>query len=348
MKKNSNSKLLEKYLEGKCSPKELIEMAKWLEQSEANQEMLKMMEEDWEEFQMPDQKTRMDQAYFESSFEKMSAQIERTKETSWFKPWMKVAASIVIVFTVGLLVFQSMNGSEEYMTYHSDQQGPIVYTLSDGSKVTLASGSSISYPVNMTNQNRQVFLSGEAFFDTRKTNRPLVVHAGNISTTVDNSALSISAFDDDDEVIVAVEDGQAEVSESKETTPLIKLIIPEPVKSMPLVKLIPALKLRKTEYMAINKVDGSVDKGENFDAKELFGWKDGLLYFNEADSSKVIKRLERWYGVDIKVSGCITKNSYSGEFENESLEKIITSMMGAPNISYEIRGKTVSIEGACI
>lgn len=349
MRKNITPELVQKYLNDQCTLDERSAVEEWVQTAQSDDEVLQMMENDWDQLEATKEINRMDRVFFEVQFDILKQQMSvPDAKHQIIRPWMKIAASLFIILSATLLVLNlTPIDDDQWITQYSPNGGPSVYTLSDGSTVTLSSGSSIRYPVNMTESNRSVVLTGEAFFDVPEHSEPLIIYAGNFLAKVRSSSLNISAFEEDEEVRIAVADGQAEISENKQLTPMLKLRFP---KTLPLTKLIPAksVRLENDEYFAMRKSDGSIDQIQDFDQKEVFGWKDGLIYFNNADSIKVFKKLERWYGVDIKISGCVNQNSFSGEFKNKTLEDILTSVMDAPNIKYEISGNDVSIVGRCI
>ncbi|WP_315814783.1 FecR family protein [Paraflavitalea speifideaquila] len=67
--------------------------------------------------------------------------------------------------------------------------------LPDGSVVTLRSNSSITLTHHFNTANRELTLSGEAFFDvTHQQNRPFIVHAKELKIEVLGTAFNVSAY----------------------------------------------------------------------------------------------------------------------------------------------------------
>ncbi|ODS80688.1 MAG: hypothetical protein ABS46_13520 [Cytophagaceae bacterium SCN 52-12] len=87
----------------------------------------------------------------------------------------------------------------------------VVY-LSDGSAVTLQPGSRLSYPSAFTGQKREVFLTGEAFFDVvKKPGHPFIVYAGTLATKVLGTSFRVRALENDRQVTVVVKTGKVSV-----------------------------------------------------------------------------------------------------------------------------------------
>jgi transmembrane sensor len=79
--------------------------------------------------------------------------------------------------------------------------------------------------------------------------------------------------------------------------------------------------------------------------EEHFGWKNGLLLFNEDNLSEVIKKLERWYGVEFVILNQDRSAGwrYKGRFNNESLTNVLRGLSDTKSFDYEIQEKTVYI-----
>ncbi|HNP19585.1 MAG TPA: DUF4974 domain-containing protein [Fulvivirga sp.] len=341
MKKEVTKELLERFYAGKCSADEERSVLKWL-QEESDEDLLNRLEQDWLQF---DENQTKYKGEFQPNFESLQKKISNKGKIVSIRPWMKVAATLLLLATVSTVLFFLHPSDDAYITKHLQKGNPSVFTLNDGTSVTLSAGSSISYPVKFAS-NRPVYLEGEAYFDIN-SDKEVTVYAGNVKAIASNSSFNISAFPEDQQVVVSVLEGKAEVTGDNKILPLTKLQMP---KTMPLVKLRPAMTIKNNEYFTFNKNDDSLTKGEDFDPKEVSAWKEGIIYFNNADSAKVIKKLERWYGVDIKVNGCLGQQMFSGEFSNKSIDEILMSIKTnhSPQLEFVREGDNVLINGVCL
>ncbi len=85
-------------------------------------------------------------------------------------------------------------------------------------------------------------------------------------------------------------------------------------------------------------------KKANFDIDKALLWTKGILHFDDAPFDRVVGKLERWYGVDITVSGKSGNlPKVSGEFNRDNLENVLNSLSYSFRFSYEIKGEEVSI-----
>ncbi|MCA0230240.1 MAG: FecR domain-containing protein [Bacteroidetes bacterium] len=143
--------------------------------------------------------------------------------------WWQVAAAVLVLVGVGWGVWQTQWKSPNFAydrlvkvsplplteVFNTQQESRII-TLPDGSKVTLASNSKISYALDINKRlKREVFLTGEAFFDvTKNSQRPFLVYADGLVTRVIGTSFTIKTGDK--QVSVVVRTGRVAVYSMKE------------------------------------------------------------------------------------------------------------------------------------
>ena len=147
----------------------------------------------------------------------------------WIFPinyWYSIAASVLVVIGVGWWMTRKDNVQEStiaYRTILSEIREPLVenvnhsaqpklITLEDGSSILLQPASKITYPAHFDNSKREVFLSGEAFFEVAKNpDKPFYVYANTLATKVLGTSFKISAFENSKDVKVVVKTGRVSV-----------------------------------------------------------------------------------------------------------------------------------------
>ena len=143
------------------------------------------------------------------------------------KRWLKIAASIFFLVGIGFWynhishqkspvkgIYEKLvaNNSNEMIEVKNDNEKTLPIQLIDGSLVLLKKGSKISYSKNFLGNTREIFLSGEAFFEvTKNPEKPFVVYANELITKVLGTSFSIRAYDKDKEVTVEVKSGKVSV-----------------------------------------------------------------------------------------------------------------------------------------
>ena len=132
--------------------------------------------------------------------------------------WFSVAATILIVLGIGWEINRSFNQPQSTKFYEqyistvakpmqevvNETTQPMLLKLPDGSQVRLTPESRISYTKTFIHNNkREVYLSGEAFFEVEKdAKNPFFVYANGLLTRVVGTSFLIKAMDADVEVVV--------------------------------------------------------------------------------------------------------------------------------------------------
>ena len=94
--------------------------------------------------------------------------------------------------------------------------------------------------------------------------------------------------------------------------------------------------------MVINN-DKNATLVTDFNAVEITGWKDNIIYFEKADFEKVQFTLERWFDVEfVYEQAPVFDGGYSGKFEDENLKNIL-ERISSNKFNYKIEGKRLCI-----
>ncbi|MEQ6118795.1 FecR domain-containing protein [Reichenbachiella sp. MALMAid0571] len=282
------------------------------------------------------------------SFEKLKARIEETgsmKNKDFGKPhhkeskaihlqsWLKYAA--ILIMAVGLawtayhihIVNQQETDQLQITTVEkSNPNGrKTTFELPDGTKVNLNAASKLKYIDDVENSKRIVHLSGEAFFDVAEDKtKPFSVVTKGISTTALGTSFNVKAYSDDPLVKVLLMTGKVGVEYlSAKANGLI---------------LNPGM---GAEYDS-NK-ENLISK--DFDFEKEMGWKQGIIVLDRVGLPTVVQELERWYGVKIQIQNKQKAGdwNYSGRFQNESLENVLSTMGHVKGFNYKIDNKTITI-----
>ncbi len=195
--------------------------------------------------------------------------------------------------------------------------------LPDGSIVWLNAESKLKYPVSFDNLQRLVQLEGEAFFEVVKdSKRPFSVVSGNITTTALGTSFNISAFSEENEILVTLATGKVKVKSNNHQVEFLE----------------PGFGL------SYNKADNNL-KVLPINVENNTAWIDGVLLFEEDNFEEIINKLQRWYGVQIEVIGKPgNAMTYTAKFKNEYLSNVLESMRFGRPFTYDINDKVVTIK----
>ncbi|MFH6956802.1 FecR family protein [Flavobacterium aquidurense] len=156
-------------------------------------------------------------------------------------------------------------------------------TLSDGTMVYLNAGSSMTYPVQfIKNQNRKIFLTGEAYFDvTHDKKHPFIVNANKLDVQVYGTKFNVSNYNEDNATDVVLVEGSVSMTESGLAG-----------KNKKEVFLFPGYKGTFTK-------DDKTISNEKVNTSLYTSWMSGNLVFRQESFENIIKKLERHYNVII-------------------------------------------------
>lgn len=201
--------------------------------------------------------------------------------------------------------------------------------LSDGTKVILNAKSRMEYDEGFGGEKREVTLVGEAFFEvTKDPEKPFVVRSGDIVTTVLGTSFNVNAYPEASNVQVAVMTGKVRVEN--------KLVANNDQNAR--VDLVPS-------EMATYDTNNNTLTPSSFSPEEVISWKDGIIYFKNADEPSVLAKLEKWYGVEIDTENKSPRLwNITAEYDNLSLDNVLSSLSYAANFDYTIDKKKVTLK----
>lgn len=204
----------------------------------------------------------------------------------------------------------------------------LTFKLPDGTSVKLNAASSLRFTQSADdNSIRQIYLEGEAFFDvTRDLNRPFVVMTPELSTTALGTSFNISAYLLENKQTVSLLTGRVLVKKTFGSSEESEYLIPG-------------------DQVLFNKSEDDFQKVQ-FDADRELAWSNGIIVFEDTDFEHVISRLGRWYGVQFEIinENKKIKDTFSGTFENETLEKVLNILSFSGGFEYTIKENIVTIE----
>lgn len=250
--------------------------------------------------------------------------------------WYKTAAAAAILLFFSLAVWQLGRDSHvpsseiafsDWVTESnkSGQRSEVV--LPDGSIVALNAESELKYDrLDFGKGHRDVFLTGEAFFEVRKNpESPFRVHSNELITTALGTSFNIRAYAD---LLTRVQlaTGRVSVNRDRKSSPAGEAVLLEPGQEAVLGR---DEKLQ-VRHIAVSRIDA---------------WRNGILLFDRTPFREAVKTLERWYGVEITVKGLgAGEPVLTGRFDNEQLGKTLESMQFSLGFRYTIDRRWVMIE----
>ena len=146
--------------------------------------------------------------------------IFKSPATNFWCYWKKVTAKILIPLVSGnsfYFSFRIANNSTHQEAIYNELFAAFgtrfAFKLCDGTSVWLNSGSSIEYPDRFIDNNRTVFLNGEAYFEVESDyKKPFIVKSSSLSVKARGTKVNVSGYDSANEEEVTLVTGKEDVN----------------------------------------------------------------------------------------------------------------------------------------
>lgn len=179
---------------------------------------------------------------------------------------------------------QQVAGDQQFNTLIVPYGKRSVLTLADGTRIWLNSGSKLVYPSQFDGRLREVYLEGQAFFSvTHAEDVPFYVHTKDMEVKVLGTEFDVSAYDDDPYTATVLTKGSVELTTQRQALFGSKK-----------TKITPGTR-------AVFDQGRAALETEQVDVREYVSWKDGFLALNSAPLAEILKKLSRYYRVDIEL-----------------------------------------------
>ena len=218
---------------------------------------------------------------------------------------------------IGLVVLMMTVFSESYdTTLQSDFAETKQISLPDGSTVQLNATSTLKYDKASWDENRTLFLEGEAFFDVEKGSKFTVATKNG---TVSVLGTSFNVFTRKRDFSVLCETGRVEVKskgKSKILTPNQKVT------------------LNSKTLQFVERVS---------DSDKRSSWIKGIYNYRESTLEAVIADLERQLDLEIELPQGSNSTIFTGSFDVNNKEKSLAEVLWPLGLKYEIQGRKVVV-----
>ena len=172
-------------------------------------------------------------------------------------------------------------------------------TLAEGTKVWLNSGSKLVYPAVFVGNKREVYIEGEAVFDVvYQKEKPFVVSTKDFDIKVLGTVFNICAYADDQYSSAVLEQGKIELICGGSS-----ILFREKLEILPGTMAVFDRKQKTIEQKPVN-------------TQKYLSWRAGYLIFNSEKLENILRKLGRYYNIEMVVNDNNLKNeTFSGYLE---------------------------------
>lgn len=158
--------------------------------------------------------------------------------------------------------------------------------LADGTVVWLNAGSSLQYAGNFNSKNREVFLTGEAYFEVTKQSdgTPFVVKTDQYSVLVKGTKFNVSSYPEDLSAKTTLLEGSIDILYKGRHIPVAP-----------------------GELLSLDKQNGSFSR-QKVQASQYKSWTEGRVEYDKITLNELAVRLSRKYDVQIHLGDDLEKD----------------------------------------
>ncbi len=216
-------------------------------------------------------------------------------------------------------------GQIQYNTLSNPRGSKVIdMTLADGSRVWLNAGSSVTYPVAFVGNERNVKITGEAYFEvTHNTAMPFKVSKDEMTVTVLGTHFNVNAFEDEQNSKVTLLEGKVLVSATINNQPQTTNLSPG--------------------QQAVVTSNGQLTTYNAADLDEVMSWKNGKFYFDGADIKTMMRQLSRWYNVEVEYKADIKSSFVAKISRDEPVTELLKILELTNLVHFKIEGNKITV-----
>ncbi|MBB5438159.1 hypothetical protein HDC92_001834 [Pedobacter sp. AK017] len=212
--------------------------------------------------------------------------------------------------------YTELNTASQYNTLSTSKGETYQLRLPDGSKIWLNAASSLTYNAGLYERGkRSVSLEGEAYFEIAKDKaHPFFVKTNKQEIKVLGTHFNVMSYIDESIAKTSLVEGSVDVNNN-----ILK----------------PGQQAQTNIYTTITDVN----------TEDAIAWKNGLFVFRNENIQSIMKKISRWYDVDVafKDKNILNKN-FGGTFSRfEHVSDMLHTMELTGVIHFKIEGRRIIV-----
>lgn len=228
---------------------------------------------------------------------------------------------IVKLATGGIQINQIGTDDVQSSSIKTPKGGEFTITLPDGSIVKLNANSELKFTAAYNREARKVDLTGEAFFDVQKSQKPFIVNTNDQKVTVLGTKFNIKAYPKEQETTTKLLRGSVKVNTTKSNKEI----------------------LMKPGDHVVNRGDQLLLTSND---KIKVDWVDRQFVFNEKSAEELMNDIARWYNIEVEFENPELKTkSFTGSISRYSdFKKIIAVLSATEVFRFEVEGRKIIVK----
>lgn len=226
----------------------------------------------------------------------------------------------------GQLIYQladkpQTTSSAVFNTLAIPRGGQYNLTLPDGSKIWLNAASKLRFPTQFTGKERMVELEGEAYFEVaHNQQQPFVVKVKGMQVEVLGTHFNVMAYTDEATINTTLLEGKVRLRNDEAGEVILK---------------------PGQEGVFTGNKGFKVNKA---DIEQVMSWKNGYFIFNDEDITSIMRKISRWYNVDIAYSSGTKKLSFAGSISRfKNVTEVLNMLALTGTVQFKIEAGKITV-----
>lgn len=197
------------------------------------------------------------------------------------------------------------------------KKGFFKLVLSDGTKVWLNSYTRLYYPVCFGKNQRNVRLTGEAYFEVKKdASRPFFVEVSGKNIQVLGTKFNVNAY------------------QAVAKTTLLEGSVKISIKGKSKILMPGQEAIFSNDEIAVRPAN----------TQKVMAWKNGEFFFRKDGIKEIMDEVSRWYDVEILYHGDDYKKEFSGSLSRSlTLPEVLDMLYFLSGHKFKLTGRTVTV-----
>ncbi|OQP62746.1 hypothetical protein A3860_27455 [Niastella vici] len=248
----------------------------------------------------------------------------------------------VVLRADGQLVYESTQAASNGDTRNNILNNPrgskvISLTLPDGSRVWLNAGSSLTYPVQFTTNERKVALTGEGYFEVKPTpvkKLPFVVQVSGANgnrgeVTVLGTHFNIKGYEDETVIRTTLLEGAVKVGQWSMVNGQLKTGN--------------EVMLKPGEQAVLAGTHSPLTIHHSPDLEQVMAWKEGLFNYKHSDITEVLRDAARWYNIEVVYEGKRPADTFTGGIDRTATLTELLTILQMTGVRFRLEGKKLIV-----
>lgn len=283
---------------------------------------------------------------------RINIQDKKTRKSVWSEIIRVAAVFLIALFLGGLGYYlidkkRELNTSPLYIEYVSPLGSRSFVNLADGSKVWLNAGSTLKYQNSYGINNRELLLTGEAFFEVKKNkDLPFVVKTSEIDVIALGTKFNVKAYSEEKTIETTLIEGSVKLESN--SVKLADNLVLKPNDKAVFTRKSQILELianqQNKDQVQAQRVKPKLEIIQSVEPEPIISWKDQRWVINNEKLGNLAVKLERRYDVNFIFDNDVLKEyAFRGTLEDETLEQIMEAIKLSAPVKYVIDKKTVYV-----